>query len=185
MPGGQGIYIILEGILSYLRDEGVEPERRDAPVIKQPVRVMTEPVSADEKAYGYCTEMIIRGNELRQDQIRHWVESQGESVLVVGDEDTVKIHVHTYHPGTIIEFSISLGTVHDLKIQNMDDQYEDFLRVPGTPEKTDDIAIITVVAGEGLQEAFRSLGATTCHPGWTDHESKLFRYPAGNQFRII
>ena len=164
--GGQGIYIILEGILSYLRDEGAEPEKRNAPVvIKQPARVMTEPVSGDEKAYGYCTEIIIRGNDLRPDQVRRWVESQGESVLVVGDEGTVKIHVHTCHPGTIIEFAISLGTVHDLKIQNMDDQHEDFLQVPSTPEKVDDIAIITVVAGEGLQEAFRSLGATTVIPG--------------------
>ena len=165
--GGQGVYIILEGILYYLKDEeiSVEPEKRDAPVIKQPAPVTAGSVSGNEKAYGYCTEMIIKGDELRQDQIRHWVESQGESVLVVGDEDTVKIHVHTLHPGTIIEFAISLGTVHDLKIQNMDDQHEDFLQIPGRPEKLTDIAVVAVVAGEGLQEAFRSLGATAVIPG--------------------
>jgi DAK2 domain fusion protein YloV len=165
--GGQGIYIILEGILYYLKGEEIsfEPEQRDAPVIKQPALPTASSVSRDEKAYGYCTEMMIKGDNLRQDQIGRWVESQGESVLVVGDEDAVKIHVHTFHPGTIIEFAISLGTVHDLKIQNMDDQHEDFLKIPGTPEKLTDIAIVTVVAGEGLQEVFRSLGATAIIPG--------------------
>jgi len=123
------------------------------------------PVPGDERAYGYCTEMIIRGNDLRQDQIRRWVESQGESVIVVGDKDTVKVHVHTHHPGTIIEFAISLGTVHDLKIQNMDDQHEDFLQIPGKPEKASGIAIVAVVAGEGLQEVFYSLGTTAIIAG--------------------
>ena len=165
--GGQGIYIILEGILYYLRDEeiSVEPEKIDAPLIKQPAPVTTASVSNKEKAYGYCTEMIIKGDELRPDQVRRWVESQGESVLVVGDEDTVKIHVHTFHPGTIIEFAISLGTLHDLKIQNMDDQHEDFIQIPVTPEKLTDIATVAVVPGEGLQEVFRSLGTTAIIPG--------------------
>jgi len=163
--GGQGLYIILKGILGYLKNEGVEMLKSDTPVVRQPVRVTKGPVPGDERAYGYCTEMIIRGNDLRQDQIRRWVESQGESVIVVGDKDTVKVHVHTHHPGTIIEFAISLGTVHDLKIQNMDDQHEDFLQIPGKPEKASGIAIVAVVAGEGLQEVFYSLGTTAIIAG--------------------
>ncbi len=165
--GGQGIYIILEGILYYLKDEeiNIELANRIVPIIKQPTPMTTSPRVNNEKAYGYCTEMMIKGDDLNQAQIRRWVESQGESVLVVGDEDTVKIHVHTLHPGTIIEFAISLGTVHDLKIQNMDDQHEDFLKIPGTPAKITDIAIVTVAAGDGLQEIFRSLGVTDIIPG--------------------
>jgi len=163
--GGQGIFIILEGILNYLRNGDAEPEKREKPIFRQPARTATGLFPSNEKAYGYCTEMIIRGNGLRQEQIKRWVESQGESVLVVGDEDTVKIHVHTYHPGTIIEFAISLGTVHDLKIQNMDDQHEDFLQIPNTSQPANNIAVIAVVAGEGLQKTFRSLGATAIIPG--------------------
>jgi DAK2 domain fusion protein YloV len=165
--GGQGIYIILEGILYYLKGEEicVEPEKSNVPIIKQPAPATTAPVLSNEKAYGYCTEMMIKGDFLNQNQIKRWVESQGESVLVVGDENTIKIHVHTFHPGTIIEFAISLGTVHDLKIQNMDDQHEDFLKIPGTPKKLNDIAIVTVAAGDGLQEVFRGLGVTAIVPG--------------------
>jgi len=134
-------------------------------VVKQPTFSAANPIPGDEKAYGYCTELIIKGDDLRQDQIRQWIERQGESVLVVGDEEIIKVHVHTFHPGTIIEFAISLGSVHDLKIQNMDDQHEDFLQIPGTPKPTAGTAIVAVAAGAGLEKAFRSLGATAIIPG--------------------
>ncbi len=165
--GGQGVYIILEGILFYLKDEDIGPDLqgRDAPIVKQPSPVNIDAVFDDDKTYGYCTEMIIKGDELRPDQIRRWVEGQGESVLVVGDNDTVKIHVHTFHPGTIIEFAISLGTLHDLKIQNMNDQHEDFLQIPNTLGNSTDSAVIAAVAGEGIEKTFRSLGVTTIIPG--------------------
>ena len=165
--GGQGIYVILQGILSFLKDEedGIELLKKQAPVVYQPTFSVAKPLHDNEKPYGYCTELIIKGNNLRQDQVRRWVEGQGESVLVVGDEETIKVHVHTFHPGTIIEFAISLGSVHDLKIQNMDDQHEDFLQIPGAPEPAVGIAIVAVVAGAGLERVFRSLGATAIIPG--------------------
>lgn len=165
--GGQGIYVILEGILRFLKDEenDIEPVTRETPVVKLPTFTAANPIPGDEKAYGYCTELIIKGDDLRQDQIRRWIERQGKSALVVGNEETIKVHVHTFHPGTIIEFAISLGSVHDVKIQNMDDQHEDFLQIPGTPEPTAGIAIVAVVAGAGLEKAFRSLGATAIIPG--------------------
>ena len=165
--GGQGIYVILEGILRFLKDDetDIEPVMKETPAVKLPTFAVANPIPSDEKAYGYCTELIIKGDDLRQDQIRRWIEGQGECALVVGDENTVKVHVHTFHPGTIIEFAISLGSVHDLKIQNMDDQHEDFLQISGVPTPTDGIAIVAVVAGAGLVKAFRSLGATVIIPG--------------------
>jgi hypothetical protein len=165
--GGQGIYVILAGILRFLKGEenDIELVTRETPVVKLPPFAAANLIPGDEKAYGYCTELIIKGDDLRQDQIRRWIEKQGESALVVGDEETIKVHVHTFHPGTIIEFAISLGSVHDLKIQNMDDQHEDFLQIPGAAEPTAGIAIVAVVAGAGLEKAFRSLGATAIIPG--------------------
>jgi len=165
--GGQGVYVILEGILHFLRDEenDIELVTSEAPVVNLPSFVSAKPIHGNEKAYGYCTELIIKGDNLRQDEIRQWMEGQGESVLVVGDEVTAKVHLHTFHPGTVIEYAISLGSVHDLKIQNMDDQHEDFLQVPDVSGPTDGIAIVAVVAGAGLEEAFRSLGATAIIPG--------------------
>jgi len=175
--GGQGLYIILEGILCYLRDGEIhlDPEEREIQIFRQPIPVAEDSFPGGEKAYGYCTEMIIRGDELRPDTIRPWVENQGQSVLVVGDENTVKIHVHTFHPGTVIEFALSLGTVHDLKIQNMDDQHKDFRQVSTASERAADIAVIAVAAGEGLQTVFRSLeadaiisGGQTMNPSCSD-----------------
>jgi DAK2 domain fusion protein YloV len=172
--GGQGIYVILEGILHFLRDEesDIELVTSEPPAVNLPNFALANSIPGNEKAYGYCTELIIKGANLRQDDIRKWMEGQGESVLVVGDEDTIKVHVHTFHPGRVIEYAISLGSVHDLKIQNMDDQHEDFLQIPGVPEPTDGIAIVVVVAGAGLEKAFRSLGATAIiHGGQTMNPS--------------
>ena len=165
--GGQGIYVILEGILHFLKDKETDNELpiRGTPVIKLPTFTATNPIPSDGKAYGYCTELIIKGVDLSQDQIRRWIEKHGESTLVVGNEEMIKVHVHTFHPGTIIEFAISLGSVHDLKIQNMDDQHDDFLQKPSAPEPTASINIVAVVTGAGLEKTFRSLGATTIVPG--------------------
>lgn len=172
--GGQGICVLLEGILDYLRggetqdgDVAMAPPaaRRDAPAEKQPAFVAAKSVTAREKAYGYCTEVVIKGAGLEQAQVRRWVESQGESALVVGDAGTLKVHVHTLHPGTVVEFALSLGSVHDLKIENMDDQNEAFLqqRRPSTPAP--EIAIVAVVAGRGLEDVFCSLGTTAVVAG--------------------
>ncbi len=172
--GGQGIFVILEGILYYLRGEEekinvsqVETDLliKEIPVARQPVFIAARSMPSEERAYGFCTELIIKGNELNQNQIRRWVESQGESVLVVGDENTIKVHVHTLHPGTIIEFAISLGSLHDPKIQNMDDQHEEFVQMRRTPTPTSDISVVAVVAGAGLESVFRSLGTTAIIPG--------------------
>jgi len=165
--GGQGVYVILEGILRYLKSDDGDTEM--ITIKAQPERLPTlatiPKIPGNEKIYGYCTELIIKGDELRQDQIRWWMEKQGESVLVVGDEETIKVHIHTLHPGTVIEFAISLGSVHDLKIQNMDDQHEDFLKLPDVGRPTSGIAIVAVVAGSGLENVFRSLGTTAVISG--------------------
>ena len=172
--GGKGILVILDGILHYLRNEEDQADvvnsetlfiKEEAPITRQSAFMVAQSVSQEESAYGYCTEFIIKGSDLNQDQIRRWVESQGESVLVVGDEETTKVHVHTLHPGSIIEFAISLGSVHDLKIQNMDDQHEDFLQIRRAPILKSDISIIAVVAGTGLEEVFHGLGTTVIIPG--------------------
>jgi DAK2 domain fusion protein YloV len=172
--GGQGIYVILEGILYYLKGEeekiDLAPEDtsllpKETPAARQPVFVAARSQPRKEKAYGYCTEVIIKGADLNQNQVRRWVESQGESVLVVGDSETIKVHVHTLHPGMIIEFGLSLGTVHDPKIQNMDDQHEEFVQMRRTPEPASDISVVAVAAGLGIENVFRSLGTTAIIPG--------------------
>lgn len=166
--GGQGVFVILDGLLHYLRGEETEIELtpaqvtaiREAPLARQPAFVAARALPAEERKFGYCTELIIKGCALDQSQVRRWVESQGESVLVVGDSSTTKVHVHTLHPGSVIEFAISIGSVHDLKIQNMDDQHEEFVQLRRAPTPAADISVVAVVAGAGLEKVFRSLGTT-------------------------
>jgi dihydroxyacetone kinase-like predicted kinase len=73
--------------------------------------------------------------------------------------------VHTLHPGTVLEFAISLGTLHDPKIQNMDDQHEEFVQMRRAPAPVSDISVVAVVAGAGLENVFRSLGTTAIISG--------------------
>lgn len=165
--GGQGIYVILEGILHYLRGEveKIELLEIESPAILQPVHVATDTLQKKEEIFGYCTEFIIKGNKLNHDWIRKTIEAKGDSIVVVGDETMTKIHIHTPHPGAIVELGISLGSLHDLKIQNMDAQHEEFLETRRAPISASSVAVVSVVVGAGLEDVFRSLGATGIIPG--------------------
>jgi len=156
--GGLGLYVIFEGFLRYLRGEmgegGEIPER----ISMEFPKVVTE-----ERVYGYCTEFMIQGQNLSLDEIRDRLEAIGESVLVVGDENMVRVHVHTLDPGAAIGCATSLGTLHQVKVENMDEQHEEFLAMKRATAV--EIAIVAVVSGDGLMEVFQSLGATAVVPG--------------------
>ncbi len=158
--GGLGLYVIFEGALRFLRgevDEGFEGYKAPEPISVPQVRV-----PAAEDPYGYCTECIIEGNNLSLEHIRERLEAIGESVLVVGDENTARIHVHTLDPGNVISYATSLGTLRQVKVQNMDDQHEDFLAMQPSLIP---IATVAVVSGGGLGQVFRSLGVSDIVPG--------------------
>ncbi|HEX79330.1 MAG TPA: DAK2 domain-containing protein [Dehalococcoidia bacterium] len=165
--GGQGIYVILKGILHYLRGETYQIDDTSQEFIepRQPAYIAARAQTKTTEAYGFCTEVIIKGNDLDQKQIKQKIESYGNSVLVVGDSQTIKVHVHTCHPGEVIEFGISQGSVHDIKIQNMDDQHEEFVHMRRTPVPLGKVGVIAVAAGSGLEEVFNSLGVATTIPG--------------------
>jgi hypothetical protein len=90
---------------------------------------------------------------------------EGESLIVVGDSSTVRVHVHTLNPGKVITYATGLGTVHQVSIRNMDEQHRDFLELQRNRAPAVDIATIAVVSGDGLSEVFTSLGATAIVPG--------------------
>ena len=165
--GGQGIYVILQGILHYLQGEveDIDVMNTEASATAQPAFKAARTMSQDEEAYGYCTELLIKGQNLDQTSTRGWLEDKGQCVLVVGDAETTKIHIHTPHPGRVIEYALSLGTLHDLKIENMDDQHQEFVQMRRAPTPEADIAVVAVAAGTGLEEVFRSLGTATVISG--------------------
>ncbi|MBF8266402.1 MAG: hypothetical protein HW384_2266, partial [Dehalococcoidia bacterium] len=181
--GGQGIYVLLDGMLRYLRGEitlkdGDLPSAALETGREETIAVEVEP----EKPYGYCTEFLIHGQGLSIEKIRKRLEAKGESLMVVGDLNTLKIHIHTYKPGIVLNLATRLGTLHEIQIHNMDDQYREYKEKLKTRDQeqgepsvfapTVPIAIIAVVSGEGLVKVFQSLGiAAIVHGGDTMNPS--------------
>ena len=166
--GGQGLYTILEGALHYLKDEAdvmrtVKPGIiiSNVPVVARTSQIM----AADEVPYGYCTEFIIKGQELEPDRFRAKLKKKGESLIVVGDDTAMKVHIHTLNPGSVLRMATSLGTLHQVNIRNMDEQYQDFREMQKDRLPAADIATIAVVSGDGLKDVFISLGVAVVVPG--------------------
>jgi DAK2 domain fusion protein YloV len=161
--GGQGLYILLEGALRYLKGE-MEAMQYNKPKIiaaNIPVTAKAPQLNIEkEEPYGYCTNFLLIGQNLSPDKIRGKLEGKGQSLVVAGDAAAVRVHVHTYDPGNILRFATSLGTLHHIQIQNMDDQHESFVEMQQEKVPTVDIAVIAVGAGEGMKEVFKSLGAS-------------------------
>ncbi|MFC1893193.1 DAK2 domain-containing protein [Chloroflexota bacterium] len=165
--GGQGLYTILDGVLRHLKGEAEEMRFRKPQIIVTdiPAARLPQMIAADEVPYGYCTEFLLKGEEFQPEKIRARLEKKGESLIVVGDNSAVRVHIHTLDPGTVIRYVTTLGTIHQVSIRNMDEQHEAYLdmqkeRIPAT-----DVATIAVVPGDGLAEVFKSLGTTTIVPG--------------------
>jgi len=166
--GGQGLYTILEGALRYLRGEAEQMQFRKpqmiASNIPQPVR-LPQVMAEEEDPFGYCTEFMLKGEELNPDKIRTRLGKKGQSLIVVGDENTARIHIHTLDPGNVLHYVTGLGTVHQVSVRNMDEQHQDFLAMQKDRAPAVDIATIAVVSGDGLADVFTSLGATSIVPG--------------------
>ena len=155
--GGQGIYVLLEGIQSYLRGDRIDEGDEQAYLVPSaPVMAQS---NQDDPLYGYCTEFLLQGNHLNVDEIRQKYCTMGESVLVVGDSTTIRVHIHTFDPGSILSYGSTLGSLHKIKIDNMQDQHNEFIGTQETVLK-DGVSIVAVVSGEGLTQVFKSIGAT-------------------------
>ncbi|HEY78450.1 MAG TPA: DAK2 domain-containing protein [Dehalococcoidia bacterium] len=165
--GGQGLYTILDGALRYLKGEAEQMKYRKPQLVVADIAAtrMPQMVAADEVPYGYCTEFLLKGEELAPDKIRTRLKNRGESLIVVGDESAVRIHIHTLDPGNVLRYATALGTVHQVSIRNMDEQHEAYLEMQKERMPLVDVATIAVVSGEGLAEVFKSLGTTAIVAG--------------------
>ncbi|MFC1899285.1 DAK2 domain-containing protein [Chloroflexota bacterium] len=166
--GGQGLYTILEGALRYLRGEAEQMQFRKPQMITSniPLTARTpQMISADEIPYGYCTEFMIKGEKINTVKLRSRLQKRGQSLIVVGNENTARVHIHTLDPGNIVHYATSLGTLHQVSIRNMDEQHQDFLEMQKERMPMLGMAIVAVVTGDGLTDVFTSLGATSIVPG--------------------
>jgi DAK2 domain fusion protein YloV len=152
--GGQGLYTILEGALHYLKGETEQLKLRRPWMVASSIPLtakVPQMVGIDEVPYGYCTNFVVKGQELNPDKLRKRLEK--------------RVHIHTLDPGEIMHYVLPLGTLHQINIRNMDEQYQDFLEMQKERMPAVDTAIVAVVAGEGLSNVFTSLGATAIVPG--------------------
>ena len=154
--GGQGFLIILEGALKYLRGDPMELASTSGGA------QALEHISREE-GWGFDIQFHIRGANLDVDAIRDRIASMGESALIVGDPSLIKVHVHAPTPGTILDYGCSVGTITNVVVENMQEQYIDFMagQTARPPVSANEIAGMTTVAvapGAGLARVFESLG---------------------------
>jgi len=177
--GGQGFYVMLEGWLRYLRGQEEEVPA-GAPVGREELErdwlaVTTQMHAMGQAMYGYCTELLVSGENLPVDDVRVRMLEVGDSVLVVGDETLVRVHVHTDDPGAVLSFCTAFGRLNQVKVDNIEAQAEQFLAMhqrQTAAAEPSDIATVAVVAGGGMEQIFRSVGATAVvHGGPTMNPS--------------
>ncbi|MBO8171087.1 MAG: DAK2 domain-containing protein [Bacillaceae bacterium] len=194
--GGQGLVYIYEGFLACLKGEETDwdtltdmksPSEQDDPLADMVEQVHAQTMldmDAGDIEYGYCTEFMIHLGygpgeyvEFDEHKFREELSRIGDSLLVVSDDELVKIHIHAEHPGEALNLAQQYGSLQKIKIENMREQYETIVdreqkkqpQTPATkpesaqdenpvPVKTVPYGIIAVVAGKGIAEIFQSLG---------------------------
>jgi DAK2 domain fusion protein YloV len=171
--GGQGLVFIFEGFERWLKGEPVLSDVSDTLAVPLTAKVNLDFAAAHihhEGEFGYCTEVLVRLEETQvadaESFLRQTLSSYGDSLLVVGAEDLVKVHVHTLNPGRVLEDALRFGALVKIKIENMTEQHAEIQAHSGTmqpapmsssrPHK--DMSVVAVSAGDGLRDVFTSLG---------------------------
>ena len=167
--GGKGYLVILEGMLASLRGEALPevPEEGAAPAENEGSAF--EKFDTADIKFAYCTEFIIeRKNNKNPGKLRAFLEGLGDSLVLVDDDEIIKVHVHTNHPGMALEEALTYGSLMTTKIENMKNQHSEILsEVKNQAEEESDAVaapekrygFLSVCAGEGLANVFRDLGA--------------------------
>jgi uncharacterized protein len=156
--GGFGLQIILEGMLKTVEESAFFASTAETTTKALPSQVAFE---LPEGGWGYCTEFLIEGNALDIEQIRNQIEALGNSVLVVGEPELVKVHVHTDDPTRVITLAGGYGKLLRLNVGDMSTQHKRIIESDGVtakPARPNGAGLVAVVAGSGLVEIFRGLG---------------------------
>lgn len=184
--GGKGFVTILEGMMSVFKD-GVmikSSALAEAPA-EEEGSVSAAGEFETEITFTYCTEFIVNRStesEKEPSELRAYLETIGDCVVVVDDDEIIKVHVHTDHPGNAIEKALTFGQLVHMKIENMRDQHErakhDSESAKQKPAKSADrtetftpvaptkpVGFVSVCAGEGLASLFKDLGVDTIVSG--------------------
>lgn len=178
--GGQGLLFIYEGFLealsgNFLPTEVYEPTpvEMDEMVNAEHHRGVSGHVATEDIKFGYCTEIMVQIGEgptvdstFDYDTFRNYLDALGDSLLVVNDDEIIKVHVHTEHPGEVMNYGQKFGSLVKIKVDNMRLQHETLIEHEAQVEQAVmnkarvPYGVIAIAAGEGVQDLFRSLGAS-------------------------
>ncbi|MGM7681742.1 DAK2 domain-containing protein [Cytobacillus sp. Hm23] len=174
--GGQGLVFVYEGFLAELKEETI--------IQSSTIPTMTELINAEHHKsiqshmdtedieFGYCTEFMVKFSEDNQDtpsfsqeQFRNDLSAHGDSLLVVADEEVVKVHIHTEEPGEVLSYGKRYGSLINMKIENMREQHSNIVNTteeiiqPREVAQQKPYGIIAVAMGSGVADLFKSIGA--------------------------
>lgn len=168
--GGKGLLCVYEGFLKALKGEKVEAKvaKLDKDEFVHDEHDFHGVINTEDIIYGYCTEMMVRFGKNKkafdEQEFRQDMSQFGDSLLVINDEEIVKVHVHTEYPGKVFNYGQQYGELIKLKVENMREQHREVIRKEQHTAKpkmeTVEAAIITISMGEGISEIFKSMGAT-------------------------
>lgn len=168
--GGKGLLCAYEGFLKALKGEKVEAKvaKIDKDEFVHDEHDFHGVINTEDIIYGYCTEMMVRFGKNKkafdEQEFRQDMSQFGDSLLVINDEEIVKVHVHTEYPGKVFNYGQQYGELIKLKVENMREQHREVIRKEQHTAKpkmeTVETAIITISMGEGISEIFKSMGAT-------------------------
>jgi len=177
--GGQGLVYIFEGMLRYatrqMRDLDHLAAQQSAGMLPQTTaQELAVPIDGQIEN-PYDVQFILMGKDLNVMDVRGQIDAMGDSTVVVGDENTIKVHIHVKNPGEPLAYGSGLGWITDVVVENMQMQMEDIIHAPvmntAMPSVQEvavqpgQIGVVAVAAGKGLSDIFRSLGTSTIVEG--------------------
>lgn len=178
--GGKGLLRLFEGAYMALVGELEDIDQAEVETTSVVLEVKKD-IHKEEIEFGYCTEFMINTKYDDIERFRENLSLQGDSLLVVGGEGIIKVHIHTNNPGTVLEEALKLGDLNDIKIDNMRIQHEEVLlkdeleKIRDTEKSPKKYSIISVSSGDGFSEVFKDLnvdivvsGGQTMNPSTED-----------------
>ncbi|MDK0839722.1 DAK2 domain-containing protein [Clostridium perfringens] len=167
--GGMGLLIILQGMQEAL-ENGLKVTTGTPQAVKSSLAKAqrSETMSEEDIKFGYCTEFIILGDSNHAEEFKSKVINKGDSLVVVGYEDVIKVHIHTNNPGKVLEEAVKFGELSKIKIDNMREEHREMLEgmYEEAAETEESVAagefkkyaFISVAMGEGMKNIFKDLG---------------------------
>ena len=195
--GGKGFLIILQGMLDEMRGIAApQGDADEAPQAKDKADFAS--FETGDITFGYCTEFICSRDNTKDPQLlRSFLNGMGDSLVLVDDDEIIKVHVHTNHPGRVLEEALTYGALLTVKIENMREQHTEILEeaketqeeAPGIVPAEKKYGVVAVCAGGGLASVFRDLGVDgiisggqTMNPSTEDILREIARTPAETVF---